>query len=71
LTMTNEEKAAKNRERVKRWKEKNPEKVYAQHKRYYLKHIEGLRQYHRNYQRMVREKARKYDQISSSGEAEK
>lgn len=68
--MNHEEKAAKNRERVKSWKEKNPEKVKAQRKRYYLKHIEGLRQYHRDYQRTVRDKARKYDEISSSGEAE-
>lgn len=68
--MTNEEKAAKNRERVKEWKKKNPEKVSAQQRKYYLKHIDGLRVYHRNYQRKIREKARKYDEISSSGEAE-
>ena len=66
--MTSEEKAAKNRANVKEWKAANRDKVREQHKRYYLRHRERRLAYDREYKRMIREKAKKYDELTGGAD---
>ena len=68
--MTNEERARKNRENVKRWKAANPEKVREQNRRYLKKHRTERLLYFRKYHQAIREKAQKYDQITGGGAEE-
>lgn len=65
--MTNEERAKRNREAVRKWKAKNPEKVAEQQKRYRLKHREQSLAYMRAYHRKIVEKARAYDELQKGG----
>ena len=66
--MKNEERAAKNRENVRKWKAANPDKVREQAHRYYLRHREKRLVYMRTYAQRTREKARKYDEMMAGGE---
>ena len=65
--MTNEERAKRNRENVKAWKARNPEKVAEQQRRYRLKHREKRLVYMRTYYRQIAEKARAYDELQKGG----
>ena len=65
--MTNEERAKRNRESVRAWKARNPEKVAEQRKRYRLKHREQRLAYLRMYHRTMAEKARAYDELQKGG----
>lgn len=65
--MTNEERAKRNRENVKAWKARNPEKVAEQQRRYRLKHREKRLVYMRTYYREITEKARAYDELQKGG----
>ena len=56
-----EEQKIKNRQNVKEWKKKNPDKVKAQKKRYKERHREEIKQSDRNRYRRMKEKAKSYD----------
>lgn len=66
--MNSEERAAKKRENVKKWKAANPEKVREQRQRYYLRHREKRLVYMRQYSREMREKARQFDEKTGGAE---
>jgi hypothetical protein len=66
--MTNEERAKKNREYVKRWKAANPEKVREQHRRYHKKHRTERLLYLQKYHQAIRDKAKKYDELKKEEE---
>ena len=65
--MTNEERAKKNRENVKAWRARNPEKVADQLRRYHLKHREERLVYMRTYHRKIMDKAKAYDDLKKGG----
>lgn len=60
----NKENPIPNRERVKKWKEENPDKVRINHKRYYARHkkeiLERRRDTHRKYRKNNPDKVRKW-----------
>ena len=66
----NEERRAKNREAVKKWKAAHPDKVKEYQRQYHLKHLDQRLSYYRQYHRSVREKARKYDELNKEGAEE-
>ena len=68
MALTSEERAIRNRENVKRWKAKNPDKVRGQQKRYYMSHQEKRKAYWKNYYRTMRDKAAKYDELTGGNE---
>lgn len=63
--MNNEELKLRKRENTKRWKAAHPEKVREHNKAYHLKHRDQRLLYFRKYHQTIRDKARKYDQITS------
>jgi len=63
-----EERAAKRRECVKRWKLANPEKVKAQYHRHYVRHRDKKLAYSLEYKRRIKDKARKYDELTGGAE---
>ena len=67
---TSEERRAKNREAVKRWKAAHPEKVKEHHRTYYQKHRDRRLQYFRDRHILIMDKARKYDEILGGGAEE-
>jgi hypothetical protein len=66
--MNNEERAKKNRENVRKWKAENPDKVREQARRYFLRHREQRLVYMRKHAQEVRDKARKYDEMTGGAE---
>lgn len=54
--MTDEERRKARYESHKRWRKANPDKVRAQKRRHYAKHLEQMRKYHREWQRKNPEK---------------
>lgn len=59
-----EERRAKNREAVKRWKAAHPDRVRQLNQRYHQKHRDQRLRYFREYHQEVRKKAKLYDELT-------